>query len=93
MNGYEKRKQLRQRTVDKRKRERAYEDAVLRDKLLERYERAYEAYYKRPCRAYYVTGWFTVHHRKVREGRFVEMTERLEALLHEQELNTPEQSL
>lgn len=65
--------------------------ALRRESLLQRYEEAYKTYYGRACKATYSKGWFTVHNRRVREQRFEEMTKRLEALLHERELNAPEE--
>lgn len=55
------------------------------DALMRRYETAYFDYYGRKCHVKYATGWFTVHHRKVREERFLQMIKQLEVLLHQQE--------
>jgi hypothetical protein len=60
--------------------------------LMKRYEEAYSSYYKRACKVTYSSGWFTVHHRKVRADRLLEMARKLEGLAHEQGLTRPEES-
>lgn len=85
MNAYEQRRKA---IADKQNATRkANQDVRMMevDALMKRYENAYFDYYGRNCKVKYAKGWFTVHHRKVREERFLQMIKQLEVLLHQQE--------
>lgn len=56
------------------------------------YENAYRDLYDVKCKVSYRGGWYWVHSRKVRSETLESMTARLAALLHERELNAPEES-
>ncbi len=95
MNGYERRKREREMAAGaRRKVTREFHNAenlIKAHQLIQRYEEAYSAYYKRTCKVTYSTGWFTVHNRKVRAMRLEEMAQKLEALIHEQNMRHPEE--
>lgn len=96
MNAYERRREERLRKAREQGASRQklmhVKLALRREALLRRYEDAYKTYYGRICKASYAKGWFTIHNRKVREQRLEEMTKNLEALIHERNLNAPEES-
>lgn len=56
------------------------------------YETAYKDLYDVKCKVSYKSGWYWVHSRKVRGDKLEEMTTRLATLLHERELNSPEEA-
>ena len=85
MNAYEQRRKA---IADKQNATRKANQEVRMmevDALMKRYENVYFDYYGRNCKVKYAKGWFTVHHRKVREERFLLMIKQLEVLLHQQE--------
>lgn len=55
------------------------------DAIMRRYETAYFDYYGRKVTVKYSNGWFTVHHRKVRQERFMTMIQNLEVILNKME--------
>lgn len=57
------------------------------------YENAYKDLYEVKYKVSYKSGWYWVHGRKVRAEELERMTTHLAALLHERELNAPEESL
>ena len=85
MNAYERR--LQERNAKHAATRKANQEARLIevDALMKRYENAYFDYYGRKTKAHHAKGWFTVHHRKVREERFLQMIQNLEVLIHQQE--------
>lgn len=96
MNGYERREALRNKALAERRkktRDRNFAEKMLEvNALIKRYEEAYFTYHQRTVKVTYLRGWFTVHNRKVREVRLVEMARNLESLAHEQDLLHPEVS-
>jgi len=57
------------------------------------YETTYKECYGVSCKTSYKAGWYWVHGRKVRSDKLEEMTNQLEALMHEKELNCPVEDL
>lgn len=55
------------------------------------YEIAYKECYDTRCKVSYKSGWYWVHSRRVRAEKLEEMTARLQSLIHEKELNLPEE--
>lgn len=96
MNAYERRARERRMEAAARRKpdleERRAKTMFQAVALMKRYEEAYSSYYKRICKITYSSGWFTVHNRKVRADRLLEMTRKLEGLVHEQRLTHPEES-
>jgi hypothetical protein len=61
------------------------------EKRMRAYEEAYKECYDTRCKVSYKAGWYWVHSRRVRAEKLEEMTTRLQATLHERELNLPEE--
>lgn len=86
LNAYEKRKAERVRKYVHRNVERQASILAEADSKMRKYEEAYLQYHGRSCKVSFVSGWYTVHNRKVRAERLDEMTAKIQALLHEKEL-------
>lgn len=85
MNAYERRNNA---LIEKRRESRKANQEIRMieaDALMRRYELAYFDYYGRRVKLKYSNGWYTVHHRKVREDRLLVMIKNLEVLIHKQE--------
>lgn len=95
MNAYERRDRERKMAAAARRKpdleERRAKTLFHAVALMKRYEEAYSNYHKRLCKVTYSCGWFTVHNRKVRALRLEEMIKKLESLVHEQQLEHPEE--
>jgi len=93
MNGYERRRQERLQAQAARREKEREETFISTSNLISAYEREFNALYGYPAKIYSKKGWIYVNGKNVRRDRLIEMTRQLQARLHQQELNIPEQSL
>lgn len=90
-NAFERRREHRKLLQHARTEESRFVKILEIEARMRAYETAYMDYYNRPCKIRYCKGWYWVHNRKVRASRLQELTQRLYALKHEQNLNVPEE--
>lgn len=93
MNGYERRRQERLQAQAARREKEREESFISMDQAVRAYELAFKGIYGYLPKIQMRQVWISVNGKSIRKSRLIEMTRQLLARVHEQELNTPEQSL
>lgn len=95
MNGYERRRKLREIREQTRKNNKLYARLLHVDKICRRFEDAYKESLGVDVVTEYKAGWYLywqrglgkAHAEKLREKEIIERTNKLEAYVHEREIN------